>query len=732
MPDISNSDSQTHLSVIMFSDIVGYSKKMQENESLTMKLLARHNQMVREAINKHEGKEIKIIGDAFLVSFTTVANAVRCAIDIQERFAKYNESATEKEKILLRIGIHMGDIIVKDNDVFGDGVNIASRIEPMAQPGGICISQEVYNLVRHKLDLQAVSLGPKELKNIKDKIEIYEILVGSITSDAHKAKMRKKNRRNWAYALAGLFLAAIVIFIAIKLFNKPSTPMVTRILKTGSNYVFNPNISPDGNWIVYVALDSRMHPGLYVVPTSGGEPRKITNDTVSVYYSAPCFSPDASQIIYSVPSTDNNGSEIDIIPTLGGKSRKLVSDGELPMWSPDGKYIAFFNADAKELFIVNPDGTEKKKVTEFKQVGFINLAWSPDSRRLAFLRSFETATSKEYTEIFSRKLDDSTEHQITFDKKIIDDFCWTSSGEIVFNSNRGGAVGLWVIPEEGGTPKQLTLGTGVDRFPRVSKDAKHLVYLNGFLTSNLWTIDLQIKELQQLTFEDTRVRSVAYSPDGSKLIYLLDHAFESPRFTFVICNKDGSEPTKFAPTIENYELSLVPLICWSADMKSIIFNVSRSDTIRKNPDSIVTKFSFYEHELATNVSRKIGDGALLGVSRDEKYVLYTHDYTPDINLSRHRVVLALKSDPDKMIEEIVTDRGWSCFSWDSKSVIVQDSNGVWSLPLGAGKGKHLIKTPKSFMFLSSMPGDKSMFGSVRERASQSRYFGTAGLCKWKG
>ena len=141
-----------------------------------------------------------MIGDAFLVSFTTVANAVRCAIDIQECFAKYNESAAEKEKILLRIGIHMGDIIVKDDDVFGDGVNIASRIEPLAEPGGICISQEVYNLVRHKLDLQVVSLGPKELKNIKEKIEIYEILVGSITSDAHKAK-RGKRKEEIGYML---------------------------------------------------------------------------------------------------------------------------------------------------------------------------------------------------------------------------------------------------------------------------------------------------------------------------------------------------------------------------------------------------------------------------------------------------------------------------------------------------------------------------------------------------
>ena len=128
-------------------------------------------------------------------------------------------------------------------------------------------------------------------------------------------------------------------------------------------------------------------------PLQEAKPRKITNDTTKVYYECPCFSPDASQIVYSVPSTDNNRNEIDIIPTLGGKSRKLVSDGDLPVWSPDGKYIAFFSADAKELFVVNPDGTEKKKVTEFTNPGFFNLAWSPDSRRLAFLRNFETTTN---------------------------------------------------------------------------------------------------------------------------------------------------------------------------------------------------------------------------------------------------------------------------------------------------------------------------------------------------
>lgn len=714
MPDITNSESQTHLSVIMFSDIVGYSKMMQENEDLTMNLLSRHNQIVRDALNKHDGKEIKMIGDAFLVSFTAVANAVRCAIDIQECFGKYNESAAEKEKILLRIGIHMGDIVVKDNDVFGDGVNIASRIEPLAEPGGICISQEVYNLVRHKLDIQVVSLGPKELKNIKEKIEIYEILVGSIATSAHKSKRRRKKRKNWIYAIAGLFVAAICIAIVFELLNKPSTPMVTRILKTGSNNVNSPNISLDGNWIVYVADDSRMRSNLYVVHSSGGEPRKITNDTTLVYYSVPCFSPDASQIAYSI----NNENEIDIIPTLGGKSHKLVSNGDLPVWSPDGKHIAFFRqlGQALGLFVIKPDGTEETKVTQIESVSFFNVAWSPDSRRLAFLRNFETATTEDYAEIFSLKLDDSTEHQITFDKKIIDDFCWTSTGEIVFNSNRGGGVGLWVMPEEGGAPKQLTLGAGADRFPRISKDAKHLVYLNESQTSNLWTIDFQTKELQQLTFEDASVRSVAYSPDGSKLIYGIDNPFEFSQNAFVICNKDGTEPTKFTPTIEKYKI--IPVrIHWPADIKSVFFSGFQIDTIRKNPDSIVAKYSFFEFELATNITRKIGDGALFDISRDGKYVLYTLD--DKLNSFPTRAVLSLTSSPDKVIKEIAIHGVSPCFSWDSKSAIAQDSIGVWSISLDVVKSKHRIKTPKAFIFITSMPDDKSILGLIQNEAPAS-------------
>jgi hypothetical protein len=147
-------------------------------------------------------------------------------------------------------------------------------------------------------------------------------------------------------------------------------------------------------------------------------------------------------------------------------------------------------------------------------------------------------------------------------------------------------------------------------------------------------------------------------------------------------------------------------------MKSVFFCGSRSDTIRKNPDSIVVKYSYFEHEFATNITRKIGDGALIDISRDGKYVLYAPE-------NFYRAVLALKSTPDKIIKEIAMHKGIADFSWDSKSAIVQDSIGVWFIPLDISKNKHLIKTPKFFLSLGPMPDDKSILGVIANPASPS-------------
>src|SRR2546425_346043 len=121
------------LAVIMFTDIVGYSALTQRDEELALELLGQHNELLRPIFAKYQGREIKTIGDAFLVEFASSLNAARCAVEIQERLSNYNTSAPSERRIHVRIGLHLGDVVYKDNDVFGDAVNIASRIEPLAE-----------------------------------------------------------------------------------------------------------------------------------------------------------------------------------------------------------------------------------------------------------------------------------------------------------------------------------------------------------------------------------------------------------------------------------------------------------------------------------------------------------------------------------------------------------------------------------------------------------------------
>jgi adenylate cyclase len=169
---------QRKLAAIMFTDIVGYSALAQKNEALALKLLEEHRQLLRTMFRKHEGTEIKTIGDAFLVEFTSTLDAIRCAAEIQEALKDYDAAASgQSVKIQIRIGLHMGDVVYRENDVFGDGVNIASRIEPLAKPGGICLSQQVYDQVHNKFAGKFIKLGAATLKNIQTPLNVYRLLL---------------------------------------------------------------------------------------------------------------------------------------------------------------------------------------------------------------------------------------------------------------------------------------------------------------------------------------------------------------------------------------------------------------------------------------------------------------------------------------------------------------------------------------------------------------------------
>ena len=190
------SDSTRKLAAIMFTDIVGYSKLVQKDEEKALDLLDDHNNIVRPVISEHGGEEIKTIGDAFLIQFESALNALNCGLDIQKRMVAHNAVQAEENRIKIRVGIHLGDILFKEGDVFGDGVNIASRIEPMASPGGICISDQIYMQVRRKTKLTFESLGVPELKNIDDEVEVYKVNLPWEKSESASAPTVDKSKKH--------------------------------------------------------------------------------------------------------------------------------------------------------------------------------------------------------------------------------------------------------------------------------------------------------------------------------------------------------------------------------------------------------------------------------------------------------------------------------------------------------------------------------------------------------
>ena len=163
---------------IMLTDMQDYSKSMGADESGAYARLVEHNRIMRAAIAAHRGREIKTMGDAFLVVFRSAVNALECALSAQRAFAGYNAGKPDDEQILVRIGVHIGEVILTGTDIFGDDVNLVSRIEPLASPGGICLSEPLLKLARKKVKLHVEPVVGATLKNIASPPALFR--VGSI------------------------------------------------------------------------------------------------------------------------------------------------------------------------------------------------------------------------------------------------------------------------------------------------------------------------------------------------------------------------------------------------------------------------------------------------------------------------------------------------------------------------------------------------------------------------
>ena len=181
------------LAAILAADVVGYSRLAGTDEDRTLaRLRALRSDLIDPTIAVHNGRVVKRTGDGSLVEFRSVVDAVRCAIEVQNGMVERNAGLPPERRIEFRVGIHLGDVVEEsDGDLMGDGVNIAARLEGIAKPGAICLSEDAYRQVKARLDLAVSDLGPTQLKNIAEPVRVY-----SLRSRRDPRKGSRQRRRN--------------------------------------------------------------------------------------------------------------------------------------------------------------------------------------------------------------------------------------------------------------------------------------------------------------------------------------------------------------------------------------------------------------------------------------------------------------------------------------------------------------------------------------------------------
>jgi adenylate cyclase len=185
---------QRRLAAILAADVAGYSRLMGRDDEGTLVGLKACREVIALKAKEHRGRIVNTPGDSALVEFASAVDAARCAVEIQRGMAERNEAIPADKRIELRIGIHVGEVIIDEGDIFGDGVNIAARLEGIAQPGGICISDDAYRQVRGKLDASFQDTGEQDLKNIAQPVRVYRLQPSGGVTDFRRPSCPRSHR----------------------------------------------------------------------------------------------------------------------------------------------------------------------------------------------------------------------------------------------------------------------------------------------------------------------------------------------------------------------------------------------------------------------------------------------------------------------------------------------------------------------------------------------------------
>ena len=213
------SDTHRKLTAILSADVAGYSRLMGADEEATIETLTAYRKVFLSYIENHRGRVVDAKGDAILAEFSSVVDAVSSAVEIQRELAAKNAALPDDRRMDFRIGINLGDVVVKDDVIYGDGVNVAARLESLAEPGGICISRPVYDQVESKLKLEYDFLGEQQVKNIAKPVRAYKVLLEPGQAPTRTERALRKLARGWRKAALAATVTVLVALVAALAWN---------------------------------------------------------------------------------------------------------------------------------------------------------------------------------------------------------------------------------------------------------------------------------------------------------------------------------------------------------------------------------------------------------------------------------------------------------------------------------------------------------------------------------
>jgi adenylate cyclase len=207
------------LTAILSADVEGYSRLMDDDEEATVRTLTSYRTTISNFVEQYGGRVVDSPGDNILAEFKSVVDAVNCAVEIQRDLAERNAELSDERKMQFRIGVNLGDVIDEEERIYGDGVNIAARIESLSEAGGICISHSAYDQIKNKLKFGYEYLGEHEVKNIREPVKAYRVLMTPEFEGKLIGFDKKASKKGWYWAAAAAVVVAVVALTIWQSYN---------------------------------------------------------------------------------------------------------------------------------------------------------------------------------------------------------------------------------------------------------------------------------------------------------------------------------------------------------------------------------------------------------------------------------------------------------------------------------------------------------------------------------